>query len=234
MENLSLILPLITVPIVMGIYVYLVSSVYPWLCMHAVRVYPRKGLRGGDRGIRRVRFPEGHGVVYEPHPTVRRYVPRYALFTRNGQKYVRLNVHEKTAFIRCDVLLFNSRGRLIEVLEISERLTSEGSTRPVRLPDRTAYACVIPRRVDGEYTCQDVAVGYSPVGAAALAVLTVATTVAVGAYMHGELTYLLTALTHKEPPSLLPTLLVSALLGALCAAWMLLMYYLHTVRKLNR
>ena len=233
MDILDLILPFITVPIVMGVYVYLVSSVYPWLCMHILRFYPRGALPRGDRGVRRVRFPEGRGIVCEPHPSVRRYVPRYALFTRDGQKYIRLSVHEKTAYIRCDVVLFNNRGRLIEVLEISERLTSEGTTRPVRLPDRTAYACVIPRQVDGEYTGREVAVGYSLPGALTMAALTVVTTVVVGAFLHGELTYLMTEMTGKDPASLVGTLLVSALLGILCAAWMLLMYYLHTVRKLN-
>jgi hypothetical protein len=165
---------------------------------------------------------------------VRRYIPRYALFTRNDQKYIRLSVHPKTAFIRYDVAVFNNGGRLIEVLEVSERLTSEGSTRPVRLPDRTAYACVIPRRVDGEYTGREVTVGYSLAGTVTMAALTVATTVAVGYILHDEITYTMTELMGTSPVSLARTLLISFLLGILCAGWMLLMYYLHTVRKLNR
>ncbi len=235
METILLILPgALTVLAVMGVYVYLVSSVYPWLCMHTVWSSRRDAFPRGDRGIRRVRFPAGRGVVCEPHPSVRRYVPRYALFTCNDRKYIRLCVHPKTAYIRYDVAVFSNVGRLLEVLEVSERLTSEGTTRPVRLPDRTAYACVIPRRVDGEYTGREVAVCYSLAGIVTMAALTVATTVVVGYLMHGEITYALTELMGTAPVSLARTLLISFLLGILCAGWMLLMYYLHTVRKLNR
>ena len=217
-----------------SVYVYLVSSVYPWLCMRIVWIRRQGEPHRGDRGIRRVRFPAGRGVVYEPHPAARRYVPQYALFVRNDRKYIRMCLHPKTAFIRCDVAVFDRLGRLLEVLEISERITTEGATRPVRLPDRTAYACVIPRQVDGEYTGREVTVGYSLAGVISMAILTVLTTVAVGYLLHSELGYAMTELTGTDPVSLLTTLLVSTLLGILCAGWMLLMYYLHTVRTLNR
>ena len=231
---LSALLSAVTVMVAIVVYVYLVSSVYPWLCMHAVWIKNRKGYPRGDRGVRRVRFPEGRGVVYEPHPALRRYVPHYALYTRNDQKYIRLSLHPQTAYIRYDVAVFNSRGRLLEVLEVSERISEEGVSRSVRLPDRTAYACVVPRQVDGEYVGREVTVGYSLAGTIVLTVLTVATTVMMGYTLHGEFNYVMTELMGLEPISLPRTLLVSLLTGVACAAWVLFMYYLHTIRKLNR
>lgn len=235
MDILLSVLPgILTVVMAMLVYVYLVSSVYPWLCMHAVWIRGKDVSSRGDRGVRRVRFPEGRGVVYEPHPSVQRYVPKYALYTRNGQKYIRLSVHPKASYIRYDVAVFNVRGRMLEVLEVSERITSVGVSRSVRLPDKTAYTCVIPRRVDAEYRGGDITVGYSLIGVIIMAALTVATTVAIGCLFHSEITYMMTQLAEIESVSLLRTILVSALLGTLCAGWMLFMYYIHTVRKLNR
>lgn len=220
--------------VVVTVYVYLVSSVYPWLTMHLVWM-PKRGFPGwGDRGVARVRFPEGRGVVYEPDPRVRRYVPRYALFTQNGNKYIRLRVNRRTAYIRYDVAVFDSRGRLLDLLEVSERIASEGVTRAVRLPASTAYACVIPRRVDGVYTCREWIVGYSLTGTGILAGLTVLTTVAVGYMLHDELTYLMSTLTNQVPVTPGRTLAVSALLGILCAGWVVLMHGIHTVRRINR
>ena len=231
---LSVLLSAVTVMVAIVVYVYLVSSVYPWLCMHAVWIKRGQGSPRGDRGVRRVRFPDGRGVVYEPHPALRRYVPSYALYTHNDQKYIRLSLHPKVAYIRYDVAVFNYRGRLLEVLEVSERISGEGVSRSVRLPERTAYACVVPRQVDGEYVGREVTVGYSLAGIIVLTVLTVATTMATRYILYGEFSYVMTELLGLETISLLRTMLVSLLTGVACAAWMLFMYYLHTIRKLNR
>jgi hypothetical protein len=137
-------------------------------------------------------------------------------------------------FIRYDVVTFDAKGRLLDVLEVSERLTSEGNTRAVRLPTATAYAAVIPRQVDGEPVGKDASVGYSIVGTAIYGGLTVLTTVFVGYMLHTELTYLLTSLYNRTPESLGRTLIVSLLVGIACAAWMVLMHYLHAIRKIDR
>ena len=60
------------------------------------------------------------------------------------------------------------------------------------------------------------------------------TTVFVGYMLHSELSYLLTSLTNRAPESFGGTLVVSLVVGIACAAWMVLMHYLHAVRKINR
>ncbi|MBO5511072.1 MAG: hypothetical protein J6B24_04995 [Clostridia bacterium] len=227
----SLLQSLATVLTVTVIYVYLIASVYPWLTMHLAW---RKRMPYSDRGLLRVKFPEGRGVICEPQPRVKRYIPKYALFTMDGCKYIRLRVHRRVNFIRYDVVTFDRKGRLLDVLEVSERLTSEGNTRAVRLPTATAYAAVIPRQVDGEPVGREASVGYSLVGTAVYGGLTVLTTVFVGYMLHSELSYLLTSLTNRTPESFGGTLVVSLLVGIACAAWMVLMHYLHAVRKINR
>ena len=227
MEVLSYIQSAVTIIAAICIYTYLVASVYPWLTM---RLAPRKKFPLPDRGLTRVKFPEGRGMICEPDLSARRYIPRYALFVKDGKKYIRLQVHERVNYIRYDVLTFDHRGRLLDVLEVAERLASEGATRAVRLPAATAYARVIPRKVDGEYLGGEIVVGYSVGGTIAYAALTVITTILVGYLLHGEVAYLLEGLTAP----LGKTLILSALLGILTAGWTVLMHYRHAARKINR
>lgn len=232
MTELFIILAILFALVLTVIYVYLIASVYPWLTLHPAW---RKRKPFTDRGLLRVKFPGGRGVVYEPDPRVRRYVSKYALFTSEGKKYVRLRVDKRVNYIRYDVVTFDRRGRLLDVLEVSERLTSAGSPRAVRLPTATAYASVIPRKIDGEYTGKDMAVGYSPIGIAVYTALTVLTTVFIAFLIRNEIPNLLfygdNFITYHNAGS---TLALSILLGAVNSLWVVLMHYLHAIRKINR
>ena len=174
-------------------------------------------------------------MICEPDLAVRRYVPRYALLVRDGKKYIRLQVHERVNYIRYDVVTFDRRGRLLDVLEVSERLTSAGSPRAVRLPTATAYASVIPRKIDGEYTGKDMAVGYSPVGIAVYTALTTLTTVFIAFLIRSEIPNLLyygdSFIAYYSAGA---TLALSLLLGVVNSLWVVLMHYLHALRKINR
>jgi hypothetical protein len=230
--ELFIILALLLAVVLTVIYVYLVASVYPWLTLHLTW---RKRYPYTDRGLLRVRFPEGRGVVYEPDPRVRRYVSKYALFTSEGKKYIRLRVDKRINYLRYDVVTFDRRGRLLDVLEVSERLSSAGSPRAVRLPAATAYASVLPRQVDGEYTGKDLAVVYSPIGIAVFTALTVLTTVFIAFLIRNEIPSLLYYGDEflASPPAG-KTFILSVVLGAVNALWVVLMHYLHAIRKINR
>lgn len=232
MTELFIILALVLAIVLTVIYVYLVASVYPWLTMHLTW---RKRKPYTDRGLLRVRFPEGRGVVYQPDPRVRRYIPKYALFTTEGKKYIRLRVDRRVNYIRYDVVTFDRRGKLLDVLEVSERLASAGSPRAVRLPAATAYASVIPRRVDGEYTGKDMAVGYSPTGIAIYTGLTVLTTVVMAFLIRDEIPTLMyygdSYIAYFNAGA---TLILSVLLGAVNSLWVVLLHHLHALRKINR
>lgn len=232
MTELFIILALLMVIVLAAIYVYLTVSVYPWLTMHPAW---RKRKPFTDRGLLRVKFPKGRGVVYEPDPRIRRYISKYALFTADGKKYIRLRVDERINYIRYDVVAFDRRGRLLDVLEVSERLASAGSPRAVRLPTATAYASVLPRKVDGEYTGKDMAVGYSPVGIAVYTALTTLTTVFMAFLIRSEIPNLLyygdSVIAYYSAGA---TLALSLLLGVVNSLWVVLMHYLHALRKINR
>lgn len=219
------------------VYVYLLVSVYPRLIMRLTEVRGRRPIEAscGDRGRRRVLFPEGRGTVYEPAPAVRRYMPAYALFVREGATYMRCRIHPRIAYIGYDVLAFDRRGRLMDAVRVSERITAEGYTRAVRLPTNTAYARVILRQVDGVYTGKEKAVAYAPVGVAVYAGLTVLTTVVVGWLLYDGLnTVMSDLLPFAQRMSAISALLIAFLVGALTAAGMLGLFYMHTKRVLNK
>ena len=160
-DTLIVIKSLLTVAVALAIFLYLTVSLYPRILLRPVWLGRRDPWITGDRGVRRVTFPGGRATVYEPTPQARRYLHRYALVKQNGCVLLRCRIHEQIAYLRYDVAAFDSRGRLLDVLGVRERITEAGHTRAVRLPRATAYACVTLRQVDGVYEDHTLLVGYS-------------------------------------------------------------------------
>ena len=214
-------------------YLYLLISLYPRLTLRWVW---KEGVLLGDRGLRRVVFPEGRAVVYEPAPKIRRFVPRYALIRRQEGTFIRCKIHERIAYLRYDVAAFDAKGTLLDVLRVSERVTVCGSTREVRLPRRTAYATLILRRVDGMYEGRDASVGYGLRGVGVYAALSAVTAALVGWILHTSISDILDAIWRGpwEIRSLGVTLVTAALLGLFGAAGVLLSHELHRRRVVNR
>ena len=61
-------------------YVVLLSDVFP-KCFLKTR-YAYSSSMG--RGLKKFVFPNGRGVLYEPHPHIRKYVNKYLLFATDG------------------------------------------------------------------------------------------------------------------------------------------------------
>ena len=117
------------------LYVFLMSSVLPkWLlrieCSHGA---------GRDRGLRKYKYPTGRGVVYEPHPSVRKYVNLYALYTHNGYKYFKCKPDISVRRISYDIVIFDNKNRIIDVIGVEENLKSLGTMSTVALPRETSY-----------------------------------------------------------------------------------------------
>ncbi len=213
------------------LYGFLVVGVYPWLTLRLCYC----GDAMGDRGIRRVRFPDGRGVIYRPDPRVRRYVPDYALLSINGDPYIRLHLQDRVTFIRYDVVAFDVHGRMLDILRVSERVVDDEELRTgrtVRLPQGTAYTRLMIRQVDGIYTGRDRIACYSRIGMGIMAGLTVITTVLMAWVLYRTYTALLS--TWEARPDLAAVLVVAAFLGILSAAWILFRYWRHERRVINR
>lgn len=216
------------------IYVYLVGFLLPRITMGVtVRFKSTSPYPEGDRGTRQVTFSDGRAVIYEPAPKMRPYLPRYALIKREGCTFIKCQLHEKALHVKYDVVTYDRRGRLLDVVGVEELVTERGYTKTVRLPRDTAYARVILRKVDGMYEDCSPVVGYRFVGMAILCGLTVCATCVLGFLYYDGLSTILEILDIGTMMPVLPYCLLVWLSGVGAAMWMMLMYRLRRGKVLN-
>ena len=111
--------------------------------------------KSNDRGIHKYVYEGGRAITYEPHPSFRKYVNAYSLFTNNGYKYVRCKLDEAITKIRYTVTTFDRHDKVIDVVSVNEKISKRGQTSPVLLHHKTSYVCLQVLSVNGaDYTRQ--------------------------------------------------------------------------------
>ena len=144
-QNINLGILLVVVLLEIILYFILSISVIPKV------LRAKCGFReSADRGLRKYRYPSGRSVVYEPHPSIRKYVTNYVLFTNNGYKYLKCKLDEEISRLKYSVIMFNNRNRVIDVLEVDERNFSEFETAELQLHQDTSYILLKLNEVNGE------------------------------------------------------------------------------------
>ncbi len=213
------------------LYLYLVCAVYPRLTVKLA--FCGKGHT--VRGVRRVVFAGGRGVVYEPDLHVRRYLPRYALFVQDGEKYLRCSLNPNVKYIRYDVVSFDLRGKMLDAVSVSEYIRTSGSTKALVLPTATAYAYVIPRRVDGMYESHEKILHYPRKGLIVFGVLTAVSTLIMTWFLYDALNTIFRANIRWFVPASTPYIILHALLySALILGVVFLAYRSYTKKVINR
>ena len=101
------------------------------------------------RGLKKMVYPNGRAVVYEPHPSVRKYVNKYLLFTLDGYKYIQSKIGAGVNRYTASVVCFDSRNAVIDVLDITESVASALSI-PVRLHHKTSHVAYVLTSVNGK------------------------------------------------------------------------------------
>jgi len=128
------------------IYLILVGTVLPkWFMKVRCSVTESR-----DRGMKKYIFPEGRGVAYEPHPSVRKYIHRYVLFVSEGYKYIKCRLDDGITHLNYTVVMFNNRNKVIDVIDVSERRPRNAETGAVQIHQDTSYVALIPNTVNGE------------------------------------------------------------------------------------
>ena len=116
-------------------YVFVLASVLP-------RIFLRVRLGNGstrDRGVKKYKFEDGRAVVYEPESKIRRYVNQYVLVDKSGDKYLKCKIDKRVSTIKYDVVVFDGHNNAIDVIQISEAISSKGYTVTAELPRKTSY-----------------------------------------------------------------------------------------------
>lgn len=143
----------------MILYVYLFSAIIPRFIM---RLSCKKE-NTRDRGLKKFIYPNGRSVLYEPELSVRKYVSNYALYTEDGYKYIKCKTAPQVKYLKYDVYAFDNQNKLVDIINVKERLSESGYTSAVALPPETSYVRFVLRKADAEYfSNQEIAV-YSPI-----------------------------------------------------------------------
>ena len=100
------------------------------------------------RGLKKMVYPEGRAVVYEPHPSVRKYINKYLLFTVDGYKYLQSKIGEGVKTYTASIVVFDSKNRVIDNFEITENVSTSLS-QPVKLHHKTSHIAYILTSVNG-------------------------------------------------------------------------------------
>lgn len=125
------------------LYFILVASAAPKLLRNHCAIRTTS-----DRGLKKYRYPDGRAIVYESHPTVRKYLPTYLLFTKDGYKYLCCRLDESVTRIAYSVVMFNYRNRIVDVIDVEETDIEGRETRPVMLHPDTSYIALVPDTVN--------------------------------------------------------------------------------------
>ena len=119
----------------LAIYAFLIAVIIPKYLLQ-VSGDPSHTL---GRGLKKFVYPDGRAVVYEPHPSIRKYVKKYALFTLDGYKYVQLCIDSGVKDYVARVTMFDNRNKIIDSCEIYENVAMSRTPSPVKLHENTSY-----------------------------------------------------------------------------------------------
>ncbi len=101
------------------------------------------------RGVKRFVFEGGRGVLCEPHPAYRKYVPLYTVICREGYKLLQLKLDATVRTIAYKVVMFNNGDKVIDALSVKESLTEQKLSKQVLLHEETSYVALIVESVNG-------------------------------------------------------------------------------------
>ena len=110
----------------------------------------RVDLGGGlGRGYKRFVYPTGRAALYEPHPSVRKYVNKYLLFVNDGYKYLKLRVDKGVDSLKYTVIMFNNKDKVLDTVVASETIGDSSEGAALLLHPDTSYVALNIDEVGG-------------------------------------------------------------------------------------
>ncbi|MDE7164881.1 MAG: hypothetical protein K2O04_05620 [Clostridiales bacterium] len=138
--------------VLVAVFLIVATLVLPKLFLHN-----KCALTGSiDRGIRRTVTRNGESCLYEPSPSIRKYIKKYVLTVCDDKKALVCKLGKSFKFLDYDIVVFDSQNKVRCILNVKEALRDSGYTRVIRLPDEAAYVSlningvddiIFPRRV---------------------------------------------------------------------------------------
>ena len=145
MENLiQTILFASSICVLAVVYVFLIKNIIPRFLVK--RRYFVDGNLG--RGIKKYQSEKGRAVVYEPHPSIRKYVKQYAIVKSDGYKYLQCDMDSGVRRLVYSVIMFDCNDKILDVIEVEEITSRRPFTQTVYLHSDTSYIAFILNSVN--------------------------------------------------------------------------------------
>lgn len=143
-QNINLCISLVLVLLEIILYLFLLSSVIPKILKTYCIVSS-----GTDRGLKKFVYPDGRGILYEPHPSIRKYVNEYVLYTVGECKYLKCKLDAAISRIKYTVVMFDRRNNVIDLLSADEISPMKAKTTDMLLHRDTSYVSLVVESVNG-------------------------------------------------------------------------------------
>lgn len=137
------------------LYTMLMAKVFPKYIIK--RRYVIKEHLG--RGLKKFLALEGRAVVYEPHPSIRKYIRKFSLTAQNGYKYLECSIDSMVDKIRYTVMMMNNKNELIDALDVQDYTKDSVITHPIYLHPDTSYVAIAVQSVN-DVVLSDVDISY--------------------------------------------------------------------------
>lgn len=208
----------------MILYVSFVAKIIPYFLLR-----PAYDVRDrGDRGLKRFVFEGGRAITYSPSFKAKKYVKQYVLSSNDGEKYIKCRIDKRIFSMKYDVVAFDSNGKVLETVQISEPIAYSGMTKAALLPADTSYVRVIVKEVNGTIVPDSCEMEYSYTRVGAFLLSSVLLTVAEALTLRSVTIFfadMLLSYTDKiGRSSPVTTVIVAALLGAALGALIVLFH----------
>ena len=215
------------------IYLFVVGKLLP-----AIFLRPRyKGLKSEDRGLKRYTYEDGRAIVYRPAGSCSKYIEQYILSANGDEKFVKCKVHDKIYSIEYDVIAFNARDKVLDVIAVKDPIRHAGMTSAVPLPLETSYVSIIARRVNRVRVEKKPTVTYSYLGVLAYSVIFAICTAVQLMVIKGLINPLLERFlryTYRVGNNGdLAAMVISLIVGFVCAAFVVLVHTSDSIKVKN-
>ena len=190
------------------------------------------GEKMGDRGIKRYTYENGRGVVYEPEIAARKYVKQYMLFTKDGTKYVKCLIEPRVKYLNYDILVFDNKNKLIDLINVDEQLKGGTMTKAVPIVAEASYISLVLRCADNMYENRKIRVDYSYVSCILYGGLSALCIAIAGTLMNSFVAHLFSA-SRISFPSSGSAFISFLLIGLVFGAALVLLYKTKYRRGIN-
>ena len=215
------------------IYVFIVGKLLPVIFLR-----PKyKGLVSDDRGLKRYTYEGGRAIVYRPSGNCNKYIEQYILSANGDEKFVKCKIHEKIYCMEYDVIAFNARDKVIDVVAVKDPIRRAGETAAVPLPLDTSYVSIIARRVNRVRVEKKPTVTYSYLGVLAysliFAIFTAIQLMLIKDLINPLLERFLLYTQRVGHNGDFPAVIISLIVGFVCAAIVVLLHTSESIKIKN-